>query len=745
MNFKSLICIFLCSYSFSQENILNLNKADESKFVLDGILSDNELENSVELEIIYEHEPGYNISPSYKTTGYLIYTDTFLYVGFRAYRDEVFASIHPRDNRSLFDDDFANIHLETFGDARNNIGLTSNLFGSQGDGIRVESTGYSGHDSGWTLDANFDFKSLGRLTDFGYEVEFIIPFSVIPFPSGNNQRWKINLSTFYRDKMKQGAKARVYSSKQDRNNSCKLCQIDHTIVMNDIKIENKFEILPYISSSLSGERAKYYDRVNYATPNLEYGLGVNLDINKNLSLEATVNPDFSQVEADVTKIDINSPTAINYPERRPFFTRGIDALDYTLDVFHSRSINNPTFAAKIINQGKKSRMYMLSAIDQDSPYLVATTDQSFSGVVGKSVANVLRYQSIINSSVQLGATSTNRYYEGDAYGNMIGLDGLFKFSGGWKFEVEYFLNSNKEPISDAINSNKTFSDYTVQLDGEKFNGNAFYAELRRDTETWRSFIKYTGISPTFRSDLGFIVENNIKKYEFWQGYYKFPNKTFLKNYRFSARYDREHYYSNELAKSAFEGYVSFLTILNTDVFYNYEYNFYDSYLTSKFEDYESHSWRIGTRPFDFININLGFGSGKEISYREQIPELGEKSSFNISVAVTLNDNLRIKPSINYSKLKRLNSDEYFFNGYIARLDFRYQFTNALNLRFIAEYNEFSEQYFFQPLISWRPNPDTIFYIGGNQNAIQDFPDYNSKHYIANRSQLFLKFQYLFGL
>ena len=161
MNIKSLLFILLCSYSFSQENILNLNKAEESKFVLDGILSEQELENSVELEILYEHDPGYNIAPSYKTTGYMVYTDTFLYVGFKAYRDEVIASIHPRDSQSLFDDDFANIHLDTFGDARNNIGLTSNLYGSQGDGIRVEATSYSGQNSGWTQDANFDFKSLG--------------------------------------------------------------------------------------------------------------------------------------------------------------------------------------------------------------------------------------------------------------------------------------------------------------------------------------------------------------------------------------------------------------------------------------------------------------------------------------------------------------------------------------------------------------------------------------------------------
>ena len=116
----------------------------------------------------------------------------------------------------MFDDDFANIHLDTFGDARNNIGLTSNLYGSQGDGIRVESSGYSGQNSGWTQDANFDFKSLGRYTDFGYEVEFIIPFSIIPFPSGKNQRWKINLSTYYRDIKKQGVKAKVSATARAR-------------------------------------------------------------------------------------------------------------------------------------------------------------------------------------------------------------------------------------------------------------------------------------------------------------------------------------------------------------------------------------------------------------------------------------------------------------------------------------------------------------------------------------------------
>ena len=548
-----LILLFFSNYFlFSQQTVIELTKTPKSDFILDGTLSETELKNAFPIEIIYEHNPGYNTMPSYKTTGYVNYSQEFVYIAFKAFRDEVVASIHSRDNFSLFSDDYVNIHIDTYGDARNNIGLTSNLYGSQADGVRVEDSGFGSQSSGWSLDANFDYQSLGRLTDFGYEVEFIIPFSSLPFPNSKDQKWKINLNTTYRDNLKQGSSAKAYSSKLDRESSCKLCQLNHTIVMNDISYKKNLDFLPYVSSNLSGEREKLNDRVDYTKPKVNYGIGVNLEINKNLSLEATLNPDFSQVEADVTKIDINSPTAINYPERRPFFNRGIDVLDYTMDVYYSRSINNPSFASKVLNQGKKSRIYMLTAIDQDSPYVVPTQFESFSGVGGRSFNNIIRYQNILNPNIQIGALATNRNYSGDAYGNLIGFDGLFKFSRSWKFEIEYFKNSNKEPISDWIDSDKKFGEYTVNLDGESFNGNALYSELRRDTNTWRSFIRYTGISPTFRADNGFIVENNLKKYELWHGYYKYPNKKFLKNYRVSARYDREYSYSNNLKRSAFE-------------------------------------------------------------------------------------------------------------------------------------------------------------------------------------------------
>ena len=742
---KKLLALFLIinsSFSFSQDIILELNKIPEEKFILDGVVSDQEIDNAKILEVIYEETPSFNTMPSQETVGYFTYSDKFLYVGVKAQRSRVIAPLATRDNRAIWRGDFTGLAIDTYGDARNNIIINSNASGSQSDAIRLPGIGFGGGPS-VNSNVNYDFKSAGRITEDGYEIEFIIPFSEIPFPNGKKQSWKIKIFSGYIDDENDGAEVRAASSKSSRDASCQLCLLDHTIVMDDILIEKKLNFLPYVSSNISGTREKYYDRINYDTPELNYGIGFNFELNKNLSVEGTINPDFSQVESDATRIDINSPTAINYPEKRPFFNRGIDAMDYQIDVFNSRSINDPSFASKIINQGRKSRLYILSAFDDETPYLVPTQYESFSGTVGKSFSNVVRYQNFINPKTQIGLLASNRYYEGDAYGNLYGFDALFNFSDVWKFEFEVFLNDNKEPEADWIDSDKSFGDYTVRLDGERLSGNAVFATLRRDTETWRSFVEYSQLSDGFRSDLGFITTNDQKKYTLWHSYNQYPNKDLIKRYRISLRQDFEYNYSHDISRSNFQTYLGFLTILNTDVLYNYEYNFVKSHLNFQFRDFINHFIRLETQPTDFLNLNIFYKWGKDIAYRLETPMLGNETNIRFSSEISVNENFRISPTLNYQAIQKLDSNEYYFKGYIGRLDIRYQFTNFLDLRLISEYNDFSEQFFFQPLISWRPNPDTIFYLGGNQNYVDRFTDYNSPHYRVNKTQLFLKFQYLF--
>ena len=157
-----------------------------------------------------------------------------------------------------------------------------------------------------------------------------------------------------------------------------------------------------MSSNLSGERQRPSSAIDYGDLNANVGLGLNLDINKNTSWELTLNPDFSQVEADVTQIDVNSSFSLQYPERRPFFNRGTDLLNFADGAFYSRSIVNPSVASKILSQGRKSRLLLLSALDKNSPYLVGGEDRSYLGEGDQSVVNVFRYQYLFNPQSRIG-------------------------------------------------------------------------------------------------------------------------------------------------------------------------------------------------------------------------------------------------------------------------------------------------------------------------------------------------------
>jgi len=105
----------------------------------------------------------------------------------------------------------------------------------------------------------------------------------------------------------------------DRDNPCEVCQTTEVLLLKDITIEKRVELLPYVAGNLSGQKPSQQASLKYDPFKPNAGLGLNLDLNKNSGLEITLNPDFSQVEADVTQIDVNSSFALEYPERRPFF------------------------------------------------------------------------------------------------------------------------------------------------------------------------------------------------------------------------------------------------------------------------------------------------------------------------------------------------------------------------------------------------------------------------------------------
>ena len=739
---KSLIGVFLLYFLVaSAQDRFFPPLVEGGDFIIDGYLNEGVWSQAATVPFDIEFSPANNEAARKETTAYIAYSSTHLFVGVYAKHDPnaIRASIRPRDDRNIWNDDVVLLRIDPYADARFNIGLAVNALGSQFD---VKQVNALSDDKRYDSTFNVNFESSGVIVEDGYQIEMKIPFSEIPFPNGTDQLWRIN---FYRRYVDNGNIIEVSSQIRDRNNSCVVCQTTDELYLKGIEIDKRLEFLPYVSSNLSGERQRPSSTIDYGDLNANVGLGLNLDINKNTSWELTLNPDFSQVEADVTQIDVNSSFSLQYPERRPFFNRGTDLLNFADGAFYSRSIVNPSVASKILSQGRKSRLLLLSALDKNSPYLVGGEDRSYLGEGGQSVVNVFRYQYLFNPQSRIGGVMMNRFYDGGGFGHLFGVDGLFLLNQNWRLSFELFKNTNQEPVQDWITTDAEIRGKTIALDGDRLNGDAFYIQLYRKTEFWRSYLYYRNISPQYRADVGFAVKNNRRWGTFYHQYLNILNKPGIQEFGFGTKIDLVYTFDDLYKNFSVDLFASLKTYGQTEIRYTLDYDARKTFLNIPFKHLGTHTLSIDGAPSERFNFRTKFDLGKDLSVNEEVPEVGRLRTAFMTLSFQLNEKFTVNPSLRYSQLERLSGGGDYFNGSIARMNLRYQFSPAFNVRLIAEKNSFTNQFFIQPLIQWNPNPSTIFYLGGNQNTVEQIDDLQFQLFQFNRTQYFFKFQYLIGL
>ena len=742
-HFLILVSFFYFFNSTAQEEFI-LNKSDERFISLDGELSEYEINNSIIVPIEFEQEPGDNVPSKLKTDVYVSYTNNSIYVGVKAYGnpENIRGQVKPRDQVDYENEDIIFLRFDPFGDSRINYILGSNAFASQLD-LRVKNATSEAE----SFDPNFNtiYETSSSIVEDGYILEFLVPFNSLPYPNGNNQIWNFNISRVY---TLDGTFYRNQSQPYDRSDPCWVCQVTDKLIMKDIDFSGKTELLPFFTSNISGKRYNSEKNpIDYGKLSGDIGLGINYDFSPSSSIELTVNPDFSQIEADVTQIDINSAYALEYPELRPFFNKGMELLNFMDGAFYSRTINSPSFSSKIINLGKSSSTIILNAIDETSPYLIGGEDKSYFGDGGISYINAIRHQKIINDVSKYGLFGTSRYYKDGGYGNLIGVDGLFTFKRIWRFQFEIIKSFNKEPISNWIDTEDKFLDKTIKLDGEKFHGSANYFRVSRNTEHWDSYLYYRSISPGYRADVGFVPRINRKWTTLYHGYKSFFEREYLQEFKFSLKGDLTYNFDNKLKSKNLDVDLEIKTFGKTKIQYNYDINFLRNYLDINFHNVGKSSLTITAFPNEDLSLLIEHVFGREIAYNEDIPKVGKENSIFLRASYKVGNNINLTSSLNYSRLQNLSDKSNFYEGYISRFTFRYQFNNDLSIRIVSEYNKFNDRFLLQPLFKWNPNPSTIFYIGGIQNSINDFDlepeDFNP--FLIYRSQFFLKFQYLIGI
>ncbi|MAD59809.1 MAG: hypothetical protein CMB81_05710 [Flammeovirgaceae bacterium] len=734
---KKHFCLIILSFLFSFESIsqkiIDVPFTSDDKISIDGILEKREWQNSEKLSLDFETEPGYNTTPVVETVGFIQYSENFIYVAFHAKTNEpVRAAVRKRDDMGSLGNDLIGISIDTYGDGRNNVFIGSNPLGSQIDVRILNSLTDEGR---YDLAYDLEYESVGVIGDNEYFVELKIPFSSISFSNNKIQKWKFSFVRRYLDYA-------ISTSKDDRNNSCITCQLNDFIVFDKFRVDKKFDLLPYISSNLIGNKDDNSRGMNYDKIKPNFGVGINAELSKTLSLELTINPDFSQVEADVTKIDANSAYSLSYPEKRPFFNNGVDILKLNsrdLQPFYSRSINDPLYALKMLNQGENSRFLFLSSIDRNSPYLIAGNDQSYFGEGGRSLINILRYQHLLGKGSKIGILSSSRVYENGGYGNLFGVDGLIQISNNIRFAFDILKNFNLEPNINWIDSDDYFGARTINLDGEKFNGTGISLGITRKTERWTTYIGYKHIDPSYRADVGFAVKNDRKWITLLQSHNKFWDNGFIKTASFTVKKDILYDFTNNLDVMSLDGSIKTTFKGNTEFSYYYDYDFITNYLGVDYKNYGTSRLGFSTKPIELFNFISNIRFGKDIAFNSDNPEIGRELDLYFNLTFQITDNFSISNIFNKSRLKNLTDNTYYFDGLIYRVDTKYQFSKTVGIRLTSEINSFNNSLFFQPLFEWVPNPFTIFYIGGNQNFLKE------EKYGLDNSQVFIKFQYLINL
>ena len=697
--------------------------------IIDGVIEKDEWLNATEYELELEVSPARNAPALLKTFAKIKHDDENLYVAFRAFadKDEIRATIRSRDTGWL--EDYVGVVIDTFGDDRYAIALGVNALGSQLD--LKQTPGDRDEDTSW----NILFFAETSFTDYGYSAEFKIPFAELRYPDEEVQEWSIG---FVRKSFEPGTQTIFADFTVYAQDQCFFCATDEVYVIQDLEETNRNYVYPYITVNQKADRP--VDNLKYQNPDYEIGVSGLLDLDENNTIEYTINPDFSQVEADAAQILVNETFAVSLEERRTFFLEGTDLLDTDLDSVYTRSINNPLNAIKFINQSDKTSSLFMRAQDTDSPYLAGGLYQSYSGNAGKSEVSILRSVRNYENQSNIGLLLTNRDYHRGGHGRLVEVDANIRFQELYRLQLDFAKSYTQESDDNFLETEDSLNGITYAMDGENFRGDAKNIRFVRegDGNTWGARLE--DISPNYRADVGFVRQTGFKQLNFWHSrQYRSNNFFRLMSPRIILR-ERSDYEGNQISDmmeigARFETSINLRGNIERKIFKKEQFK---DYLFN--EDQVRDSLWLGYSPSEAWGINLNADYGDRIAYNEDIPVIGDQANYTLFLALRPTDNLSIFLNKRKIQLKDKLSGEDFYNGSVDRITTNYSFSNDLSFKVNIESNDFSDDYYLETLFKWSPDPYTIFYAGSSQFLNDGEPGGSLQLYT---SQIYLKFQYFY--
>lgn len=506
--------------------------------VIDGRIDDAAWRDALVIELKFETRPAENQPAPVRTRVLLTYDADALYLAFDAEDpDPTKIRARLRDRDRAYDDDFVGIVIDPFDDHLRAFEFFVNPLGVQMDLFMDDATG--NEDDTW--DAIWD--SAGTIDARGYIVEIAIPMRALRFAGGGGEQlWGVDLLRFYPREQRH----RLSVHPMERGRNCYLCQNIHIRGFEGITPGNNLEVVPSLVATQNDARPAPGAPMLAGEVDVEPSLDVRWGVTPNVILNATLNPDFSQVEADSAQLDVNTQFALFYPEKRPFFLEGADIFRGQFEAVYTRNIAEPDYGAKVSGKQGPHAFGAFAADDQTLNLIFPGSQGNDFGSFAIATQNqVARYRRDMGEGSTLGGLLTHR--TGDGYENLVyGADGVWRFDKSNTLIFQVLGSQTEYPTAVAsayAQPMGSFSDYAAQV------------EYNRDTRDYSIYVLYTDVGSGFRADMGFIPQVDYRKPVIGGSRNWYPKDGFFSRVTLKADWDMTHDQAGALLEREFESWL----------------------------------------------------------------------------------------------------------------------------------------------------------------------------------------------
>ena len=664
--------------------------ATDEEIIIDGERNETVWENTTTAKDFFRITPIDTGLATTRTEVQLVYNDDYLFAAIICY-DAVLGKRPVESLRRDFsfpkNDNFI-IFMDTYNDQTNGFAFGVSAAGAQWDGIQADGGDVS-------LDWDCKWYSAVKEYDDHWVAEFAIPFRSIRYQEGVDE-WGINFSRFSLLQNEKSAWAPV-----PRQFKSSTLAFTGTLQWDKPppKQGTRFSIIPF----LSGQGLENIDAGTPPNSDVDSGLDAKVTLSTSLNLDLTINPDFSQVEVDQQRTNLDR-FELFFPEKRQFFLENSDLFaslgSKNIRPFFSRRIGlaTPVIGGARLS-GKLGPNYRLGIMNMQTNGNEETPATNF------TVATLQR-KVLTRSSLSIFIVNK----ESDLQGNANGGENSYNRVGG----IDFNLAS-----ADNLWTGKTFFHQAIYKNA---GANAFAAatSIKYNNGTVSGQMGYSVVGTDFQADVGFIKRTGFHQFGPHLEYKFYPNKGKILNHGPTFKFD--NVFDEDLKP------------MDRELELKYIINYIDrSKLSAELE----RGFVKLLEPFDPTNTGgdtLASGSAynwnefsmkyesdarKTINFTSNIRYggyyNGNKFSFNGEINYRVQPYVNLSISTTYDKIdlpKPFKSMAFLLIG--PRLDLT--FTNKLFLTTFVQFNDQADNVNLNLRFQWRFAPVSDLFIVYTNNA-----------------------------